>query len=87
MKAHSPQPAVAPVQLTLADAPLPSAPDRRSAMPRRTYNVEEAADILGISRSHAYECVRSGEIPSLRLRRRIVVPAHALDALLGTGET
>ena len=34
---------------------------------RRTYTVEEAAQILGISRSLAYECVKNGEIASLRL--------------------
>ena len=51
---------------------------------RRTYTVEEAAEILGISRSTAYECVKSGEIPSLKLRRRVVVPVAALEALLAS---
>ena len=50
---------------------------------RIAHTVEQAAEILGISRSHAYACVKSGDIPSLRLRRRIVIPAHVLDALLG----
>lgn len=49
---------------------------------RRTYSVEEAAAILGISRTTAYECVKSKELPALRLRGRIVVPAAALDSLL-----
>src|SRR5690606_41267010 len=40
---------------------------------RRTYTVTEVADIVGISRSTAYECVRRGEIPSRRFGRRIVV--------------
>lgn len=52
----------------------------------RTYTVEEAASVLGISRSHAYACARTGELPSLRLRRRIVVPAHALEMMLTTGD-
>lgn len=51
---------------------------------RRTYTVPQAAEILGISRSLAYECVKSGEIPSLRLRGRVVVPVVALDALLAS---
>ncbi|MEM7339785.1 MAG: helix-turn-helix domain-containing protein [Actinomycetota bacterium] len=51
---------------------------------RRTYTVAEAAEILGISRSLAYECVKSGEIPSLRLRGRVVVPVAALDTLLAS---
>jgi excisionase family DNA binding protein len=51
-------------------------------MVRRTYTVDEAAGVLGISRSTAYECVKSGELPSLRFRRRIVIPAHALEQLI-----
>lgn len=48
-----------------------------------TMTVTEAAHVLGISRSTAYELVRRGTLPSLRLGRRIVIPTHALDALLG----
>ncbi len=50
---------------------------------RRTYTVDEAAAVLGISRTTAYECVKSGELPSLRFRRQIVIPATALKALVG----
>ncbi|HZA78798.1 MAG: helix-turn-helix domain-containing protein [Thermoleophilaceae bacterium] len=51
--------------------------------PRRlTMTVEEAGVALGISRSHAYELVRHGELPSLRLGRRVVVPIAALEALV-----
>ena len=52
---------------------------------RQTFSVEEAAAILGISRSHAYACVKSGDLPSLRYRRRIVVPARAIEAALNVG--
>jgi excisionase family DNA binding protein len=52
---------------------------------RLTMSVEEASAALGISRSLAYELVRRGEIPSLRLGRRIVVPVLALDDLLEVG--
>jgi excisionase family DNA binding protein len=45
-------------------------------------SVEEASEALGISRSLAYELVRRGEIPSLRLGRRIVVPVRALEELV-----
>jgi excisionase family DNA binding protein len=47
-----------------------------------TYTVEQVAEMLRISRSTAYRCIDSGEIPCLRLRRRIVVPAAAIDAML-----
>ncbi|MCP3989426.1 MAG: helix-turn-helix domain-containing protein [Actinomycetia bacterium] len=49
---------------------------------RKTYSVDEAAAILGISRSLAYECVKTGEIPSIKFRRRIVIPAYVIDELI-----
>lgn len=50
-----------------------------------TMTVTQTATVLGISRSSAYECVRLGSIPSIRLGRRIVVPRRAIDALLASG--
>ncbi len=47
-----------------------------------TLTVEQAAKVLGIGRSTAYELVHTGDIPSLRLGRRIVVPAARLAGLL-----
>lgn len=49
-----------------------------------TMTVTQTATVLGISRSSAYECVRLGSIPSIRLGRRIVVPTRAIDALLAS---
>ena len=51
-----------------------------------TLSVTETAELLGISRSTAYESVRDGTIPSLRFRRRIVIPKAALERLLGPGD-
>jgi excisionase family DNA binding protein len=48
--------------------------------------VEQAAEVLGIARGSAYQAVRSGEIPSLRIGRRILVPRVQLERLLD-GET
>jgi len=45
--------------------------------------VPEAARLLGISRTHAYELVTRGELAHLRLGRRIVIPKHAIETLLG----
>ena len=54
-------------------------------MPSRlTYTVPEVAELLGISRSSAYECVRRGQIPALTLGRRVVIAKTAIDTLLGT---
>jgi excisionase family DNA binding protein len=41
-----------------------------------------AAGLLGISRGLAYELVNRGELPALRLGRRLVVPISALENLV-----
>lgn len=51
-------------------------------MERSTMTVEEAARVLGISRSSAYECVRRGELRAVRLGRRLVVPRLVVEQLL-----
>jgi excisionase family DNA binding protein len=49
---------------------------------RLTLSVEEAAQVLGISRAHAYELAQQGEIPVIRLGRRILVPRVALAEMM-----
>lgn len=46
-----------------------------------TVSVVDASRMLGISRSHAYELVARGELPSVKLGRRVLVPISALRAL------
>ena len=48
-----------------------------------TLTVTEAGNLLGVSRSTAYELVRTGELESIKLRRRVVVPVVALAERLG----
>lgn len=43
----------------------------------------DAADVLGVSRGLAFRMAQRGEIPTIRLGSRIVVPVPALLALLG----
>lgn len=50
---------------------------------RNTVTVEEAGSILGIGRSSAYALARSGELVTLRLGRRFIVPVAALRRMLG----
>lgn len=59
-----------------------STPTSLSALPP-TISVEHAAKLLGIGRNTAYDAVKRGEIPSLRLGRRLVVPVGKLMELLG----
>ncbi|MHB9025658.1 MAG: helix-turn-helix domain-containing protein [Armatimonadota bacterium] len=47
-------------------------------------SVPEAAEYLSISKGMAWSMARSGELPTIRLRKRVVVPRWALDALLQT---
>ena len=49
---------------------------------RQTKTVEEAAKILGIGRNQAYEAVHRGDIPTIRIGKRILIPVAALDRLL-----
>ena len=49
-----------------------------------TFTVEETAKRLGIGRNSAYEAVKRGDIPSIRIGRRILVPTKALDNLLAS---
>jgi len=49
---------------------------------RLTLTVEEAAKLLGIGRQLAYERVKTGEIPAIKIGRRLLVPRSALEKLL-----
>lgn len=49
---------------------------------KRVLSVEEARLQLGISRGLMYEAVRRGEIPSIRIGRRIIIPAAAFEQFL-----
>ena len=51
-------------------------------MKRRTLTVEEAGEWLGIGRSAAYAAAKRGEIPTIRIGRRLVVPRDALERML-----
>jgi excisionase family DNA binding protein len=52
-----------------------------------TVTVEEAARLLGVSRGLAYEAARRGDIPSIRMGRRLLVPRARLLELVGAPET
>jgi excisionase family DNA binding protein len=51
---------------------------------RRVVTVGEAAAILQISRGAAYQAVKTKELPSIRIGRRLLVPIVALERLLGS---
>ena len=51
---------------------------------KTTLTIEEMSLTLGIGRNSAYEAVKRGDIPSIRIGRRILVPTKALDNLLAS---
>jgi len=46
------------------------------------YTVDEAAWLLGVPRSTISKSIRTGAIPTVRRRSRLVVPAYVLQRLL-----
>ena len=48
-------------------------------MGRLLYRVQEAADVLGISRAKAYELINRNAIPNIKVGNSIRVPAAALQ--------
>ena len=73
--AYAPGSPAAPASSTASGAVAP-------VEDRLVFTVEEAAQLLGISRSFAYEAVQRGDIPSMRIGRRILVPKAALQRYL-----
>jgi excisionase family DNA binding protein len=45
-------------------------------------SVSEAGRLLGISRSTAYAAVKRGDIPSVRIGGRVLVPLRRLEELI-----
>jgi excisionase family DNA binding protein len=51
-------------------------------MTPQTISVEEAGRILGVGRNSAYEAVRRGEIPVIKIGKLLRVPVVALERML-----
>jgi len=51
---------------------------------RATYTIDEVAEILGIARSSAYRAARAGQIPTIKIGRRLLVSRDAVTELLTT---
>ena len=44
----------------------------------------EAAKILGLSRNSVYQGIQTGEIPHIKIGKRLLIPAKALEELLAS---
>lgn len=51
-----------------------------------TISVPAAGKIFGLSRPSAYEAARRGDIPTIRMGRRLMVPTVKILRLLGYDE-
>lgn len=49
---------------------------------KSVYSIPEVAKVLGVSRTLAYDLANKGELPVLRLGKRMVIPKVALDKML-----
>ena len=49
---------------------------------RLCMTVPEAAEMLGISRNHAYELARQGKLPVIRLGKRLIIPRIGFEKWL-----
>lgn len=53
---------------------------------RQTMTVQETAEFLGVSRDLIYNMVKTGELPAVRIGRRILFRNEALERWLRTQE-
>lgn len=47
-----------------------------------TYDILEAAKLLGISRNLAYDLAKDGTLPVIKCGKRLLVPRKALERML-----
>ena len=66
-------------EITMTDLLGPDAP--------ATLTVPQAGRLLGVSRGAAYRAVETGELPTIRIGRRLLVPVGRLLTILGAGGT
>jgi excisionase family DNA binding protein len=55
-------------------------------MEKLAYNMKEVAEVLGISKSLAYEMAKKGELPIIRMGNRILVPIKRLEEMFDVTE-
>jgi excisionase family DNA binding protein len=52
---------------------------------RPVLSVDEAAELLGLNRNSVYEAAKRGELPSIRVGRRVLISRAGLQRLLDEG--
>ncbi|MGE0117655.1 MAG: helix-turn-helix domain-containing protein [Dongiaceae bacterium] len=49
---------------------------------RATYTIPEVAAMLGVGRNQGYDAAKRGEIPTIKIGKRLLVPRAAMARLL-----
>jgi excisionase family DNA binding protein len=60
--------------------------DEAPAIQRRTVDAREASQILGVSRLTIYKMAKSGQLHTIKLGNRVLVPIARLKQLLGEAD-
>lgn len=56
--------------------------DRPTIIEKLAYSPDEAAEAIGVGRTHMFDLMRRGEIPSIKSGRRRLITVEALRAYL-----
>ncbi len=67
---------------TLLSVPQGGSVPKHTDLECAMLTVEQAAKRLGISRGLAYEAARRGDIPAVRIGKRLLVPVAALQTFI-----
>ena len=57
-----------------------------NALEQRTYSVTDVARIFGVTPSHVWRLCQRGDLPSIRLGSRILIPREVVDRILAEAE-
>ena len=62
---------------------MPTSSDNGTPAQARFYSVRDVAQMLGVSAMTVYRSIADGELPAVRIRNRLIVPAAAIDDIAG----
>jgi excisionase family DNA binding protein len=51
----------------------------------RPYTVAQAADKVGVNPKTLYEAIKQGQVPTIKIGKRILIPRAAFDRQLAEG--
>jgi excisionase family DNA binding protein len=54
----------------------------KTKIERKTYDIETAGRMLGLGKNASYNAAHRGEIPTIRIGGRILVPKAAFEKML-----